>query len=254
MVGSQPLRDKFRTQEIAGVKLINIVFAVAIVALILFASFASEAFLTQRNIVSISRQIVTNGLLSLGMLLVILTGGVDLSVGSIVAFAGLLSTGLQEHMPFPAAILIALLMGVAVGAFNGIIIAHFKLQPFIVTLATMGSVRGLLYIYSETPTYPVDPMFRALLGGGFIGPFPVPALIFAASAASCLVLFESYDVGARRICNRREPGGRSPRWHQCAAPSCQCICGERLSCGTRRRAPRLAPRNSAAIGRGGLRT
>jgi ribose transport system permease protein len=181
MVVSQPLRDKFRTGEIAGVKLINIVFAVAIVALILFASFASEAFLTQRNIVSISRQIVTNGLLSLGMLLVILTGGVDLSVGSILAFAGLLSTGLQEHMPFPAAILIALLMGVAVGAFNGIIIAHFKLQPFIVTLATMGSVRGLLYMYSETPTYPVDPMFRALLGGGFLGPFPVPALIFAAA-------------------------------------------------------------------------
>ena len=181
MVVSQPQRDKFKTQEIAGVKLINIVCAVAIVALILFASFASEAFLTQRNIVSISRQIVTNGLLSLGMLLVILTGGVDLSVGSIVAFAGLLSTGLQEHMPFPAAILIALLMGVAVGAFNGIIIAHFKLQPFIVTLATMGSVRGLLYMYSETPTYPVDPMFRALLGGGFIGPFPVPALILAAA-------------------------------------------------------------------------
>jgi ribose transport system permease protein len=181
MVSSQPLRDKFKTHEIAGVKLINIVFALAIVALILFASFASEAFLTQRNIVSISRQIVTNGLLSLGMLLVILTGGVDLSVGSIVAFAGLLSTGLQEHMPFPAAILIALLMGVSVGAFNGIIIAHFKLQPFIVTLATMGSVRGLLYMYSETPTYPVDPMFRALLGGGFIGPFPVPALILAAA-------------------------------------------------------------------------
>ena len=181
MVSSQPLRDKFKTHEIAGVKLINVVFALAIVALILFASFASEAFLTQRNIVSISRQIVTNGLLSLGMLLVILTGGVDLSVGSIVAFAGLLSTGLQEHMPFPAAILIALLMGVAVGAFNGIIIAHFKLQPFIVTLATMGSVRGLLYMYSETPTYPVDPMFRALLGGGFIGPFPVPALILAAA-------------------------------------------------------------------------
>ena len=63
--------------------------------------------------------------------------------------------------------------------FNGIIIARFKLQPFIVTLATMGSLRGLLYMYSETPQYPVDPLFRSLLGGGFIGPLPVPALIFA---------------------------------------------------------------------------
>jgi ribose transport system permease protein len=170
-----------RSREFAGMSVTNIVFAAAIIALVIFASFASEAFLTQRNIVSISRQIVTNGLLSLGMLIVILTGGIDLSVGPIVAFAGLLSTGLQEHMPFPAAIAVALVMGLAVGAFNGIIIARFKLQPFIVTLATMGSLRGLLYMYSQTPTYPVDELFRSLLGGGFIGPLPVPALIFAAA-------------------------------------------------------------------------
>ena len=69
--------------------------------LMLFASFASDVFLTERNIVSISRQLVTNGFLSLGMLLVILTGGIDLSVGPVLAFAGLLATGLQAHMPFP---------------------------------------------------------------------------------------------------------------------------------------------------------
>jgi ribose/xylose/arabinose/galactoside ABC-type transport system permease subunit len=109
--------------------------------------------------------------------LVILTGGIDLSVGPVVAFSGLLATGLQAYMPFPAAIAVALAMGLAVGLFNGFMIARFKLQPFIVTLATMGSVRGLLYIFSETPQYPTDPLFRSLLGGGFIGPFPVPSLI-----------------------------------------------------------------------------
>src|SRR5688500_2275886 len=86
----------------------NIAFAVAVAVLILFASFATEAFLTERNIVSISRQLVTNGFLSLGMLLVILTGGIDLSVGSVLAFAGLLATGLQGQVPFPIAILAAL--------------------------------------------------------------------------------------------------------------------------------------------------
>jgi ribose/xylose/arabinose/galactoside ABC-type transport system permease subunit len=111
------------------------------------------------------------------MLLVILTGGIDLSVGPVVAFSGLLATGLQAHMPFPAAIAVALAMGLAVGIFNGFMIARFKLQPFIVTLATMGSLRGLLYVYSETPQYPTDPLFRSLLGGGFIGPLPVPTLI-----------------------------------------------------------------------------
>ena len=156
----------------------NIGFAIAIALLILFASFATEAFLTERNIVAISRQLVTNGFLSLGMLLVILTGGIDLSVGSVLAFAGLLATGLQAHMPFPFAILVALLMGCAVGFINGYIVARFSLQPFIVTLATMGSLRGLLYMYSNTPQYSEDPLFRNMLGGGFIGPMPVPTLLF----------------------------------------------------------------------------
>ncbi len=111
------------------------------------------------------------------MLMVVLTAGIDLSVGSILAFAGLLATGLQEQMPFPLAILVALIMGVVVGLLNGFLVARFRLQPFIVTLATMGSLRGLLYVYSATPKYPIDPLFRSLLGGGFIGPMPVPVLL-----------------------------------------------------------------------------
>jgi ribose/xylose/arabinose/galactoside ABC-type transport system permease subunit len=111
------------------------------------------------------------------MLVVVLTGGIDLSVGSVVAFSGLVATGLQAQMPFELAIVVALAIGVAVGLFNGWVIARFRLQPFIVTLATLGSVRGLLYMYSATPTYPADPLFRSLIGGGFIGPLPVPTLL-----------------------------------------------------------------------------
>jgi ribose transport system permease protein len=178
--------------------LTNVAFAIAIVLLIVFASLASDVFLTQRNIVSISRQIVTNGLLSLGMLLVILTGGIDLSVGPVLAFAGLLATGLQAHMPFPLAIAAALAMGLAVGLFNGYMIARFKLQSFIVTLAMMGSLRGLLYMYSDTPQYPVDPLFRSLLGGGFIGPMPVPTLVFLI-ALPIVWFYLNYTVSGRAI-------------------------------------------------------
>jgi ribose transport system permease protein len=178
--------------------LTNLAFAVAIVLLILFASLASDVFLTERNVVSISRQIVTNGLLSLGMLLVILTGGIDLSVGPVLAFAGLLATGLQAHVPFPIAIAIALAMGVAAGLSNGFVIARFNLQPFIVTLATMGSLRGLLYMYSDTPQYPADPLFRSLLGGGFIGPLPVPTLIFLI-ALPIVWFFLNYTSSGRAI-------------------------------------------------------
>jgi ribose transport system permease protein len=176
----------------------NAGFAVAVFILVVVASIASDAFLTERNLTSISRQIVTNGFLSLGMLIVILTGGIDLSVGPVVAFAGLLATGLQAHMPFPAAIAVALAMGLAVGIFNGFMIARFKLQPFIVTLATMGSLRGLLYVYSETPQYTIDPLFRSLLGGGFIGPLPVPSLLLLA-AIPIVWFYLNHTVSGRAV-------------------------------------------------------
>lgn len=157
----------------------DVMFAVAILVLVIFAAFASDAFLTQRNFVNISRQIVTNGFLSLGMLVVIRTGGIDLSVGSVLAFAGLLATGLQSDMHFSLAILVALAMGALVGGTNGWLIARFNLQPFIVTLATMGSLRGLLYVYADTPRYPSDDAFRSLIGGAFIGPVPVNFILLA---------------------------------------------------------------------------
>jgi ribose/xylose/arabinose/galactoside ABC-type transport system permease subunit len=64
-----------------------------------------------------------------------------------------------------------------VGAVNGIFIARFKLQPFIVTLATLGAIRGLVYVYSDVPITPIDPSFRAVLGSGMIGPLPISAMI-----------------------------------------------------------------------------
>ena len=157
----------------------DLIFAAAIIALVVFAAFTSDAFLTQRNLVNISRQLVTNGFLALGMLMVVRTGGIDLSVGSVLAFAGLLATGLQEQMHFSLAIAAALAMGVAVGWINGFLVARFNLQSFIVTLATMGSLRGLLYVYADTPRYPIDEAFRAMLGGAFIGPVPMNFILFA---------------------------------------------------------------------------
>jgi ribose/xylose/arabinose/galactoside ABC-type transport system permease subunit len=185
-------------RRLHGFNRTNLGFAAAVLLLIVFASVATDTFLTERNLTSMSRQIVTNGLLSLGMLLVILTGGIDLSVGSVVAFAGLLATGLQAHMPWPMAILVALLMGLAVGAVNGVLVAHYRLQAFIATLATMGSLRGLLYIYSETPQYPENPLFRSLLGGGFIGPFPVPTLLFVL-ALPIVWFYLSHTISGRAI-------------------------------------------------------
>jgi ribose/xylose/arabinose/galactoside ABC-type transport system permease subunit len=156
---------------------VNYGFA-ALVALTLLVAVASTAqvFFTERNLTNLLRQVVTNGFISLGMLTVILTGGIDLSVGSVVALAAVLASGLQATMPLPLAIAVALIAGIVTGLINGIFIARFKLAPFIVTLATLGAIRGFVYVYSDTPQSPADPAFRQLLGG-FIGPFAVGTLI-----------------------------------------------------------------------------
>lgn len=173
-------------------------FGLALLALVVFASLATDVFLTERNVVNVSRQMVTNGLISIGLLLVILTGGIDLSVGSIVAFAGLLAAGLQNTMPVGYAIAIALGAGMLVGLVNGWLVAYLGLQPFIVTLATMGAARGALYIYSESPTYASSPEFLDVLGVKAIFGVPVPFLIFAA----CLPLvwfFLNHMRGGRAV-------------------------------------------------------
>jgi len=158
---------------------VDYAFMAAFVILLLVAASMSDVFFTQRNISNILRQIVTNGLISLGMLVVILTGGIDLSVGPVVAFADIVVSGMiqNENLPLPVAVLIALAVGGLAGAFNGFMISRFKLQPFIVTLATLGAIRGLVYVYSETPITPQDPSFRTIFGSPLLGPFTLSVLI-----------------------------------------------------------------------------
>jgi ribose/xylose/arabinose/galactoside ABC-type transport system permease subunit len=157
---------------------VDYAFFAAFAILIIVTATMSEVFFTQRNLSNLMRQSVTNGLLSLGMLIVILSGGIDLSVGPTVALTGIMVAGFSNQgIPLFVAILICLGVGALVGSVNGFFIARFKLQPFIVTLATLGAVRGLVYVYSDIPITPTDPSFREILGAGMVGPFPVAALI-----------------------------------------------------------------------------
>ncbi len=158
---------------------VDYVFVVAFCLLLLLAASMSDVFFTQRNLTNLLRQIVTNGLISLGMLVVILTGGIDLSVGPVVAFSAIVVSGMVERqgLPLPIAIVIALCVGVLAGLFNGFMISRFKLQPFIVTLATLGAIRGLVYVYSETPITPQDPSFRTIFSTQILGPFTLSVLI-----------------------------------------------------------------------------
>ena len=141
-------------------------------ALLLFAAISSDTFLTQNNIVNLLRQTVINGLISLGMLVVILSGGIDLSVGAVVALSAILVGVLAESMPIPMAVAVALAAAAVVGMINGFIVARFKIQPFIVTLGSLSAVRGLVFVISETPVVYSDPGFLGI-GSAMLGPIPL---------------------------------------------------------------------------------
>jgi len=145
-------------------------------AILMIAAIFTDTFFTERNIGNLLRQIVANGLISLGMLIVILTGGIDLSVGSVVALGGVLFAGIADQLGLAPALAAAVAAGALAGMVNGTIIARFKLQPFIVTLATMGIIRGIVFIYAESPISPQHENFREL-GAALLGPVSAGMLI-----------------------------------------------------------------------------
>jgi ribose transport system permease protein len=151
-------------------------FVVALALLVGLAAVTTENFLTEQNLTNLLRQMVTVGLLAYGMLVVILTAGIDLSVGSVVAFSGIVSAGLVSDLPIPLALIVGVLAGVGFGLVNGLLIAGFDLAPFVVTLAALTTIRGLAFVYSEVPIAPEDPGFFTL-GTALAGPIPVPTLI-----------------------------------------------------------------------------
>ncbi|HXQ98898.1 MAG TPA: ABC transporter permease, partial [Pseudomonas sp.] len=123
---------------------------VGLVVVTVFMIFASDKFLTGANLENIARQVSINAIIAVGMTCVILTGGIDLSVGPVMALSGTLTTGLMvAGVPAPIAILIGLLIGVGFGVGNGIFVAYLKMPPIIVTLATMGIARGLGLMYTD---------------------------------------------------------------------------------------------------------
>jgi ribose/xylose/arabinose/galactoside ABC-type transport system permease subunit len=156
--------------------LLNIGFVAAFVVLVVVAATTTESFLTESNLTNLLKQMVTTGLLALGMLIVILTGGIDLSVGSIVGFAGIMAAGLAADVPVPVAMALAVVAGAGFGVVNGTLIARFRLAPFVVTLAALTTIRGFTYVYSETPITPLDPGFLTL-GAETVGPVPIAAIV-----------------------------------------------------------------------------
>jgi len=156
----------------------------------------SDRFLTVNNLLNVARQISINAIISVGMTLVILTGGIDLSVGSIVALTGSITAGLLVGgLGIMPAILLGMIVGVLLGLFNGLLITRAEIPPFIATLGTMTVARGLTLVYTDgRPITGMEEAFR-YLGGGYIAGIPVPVVIMISIFAIAYLMLKKTRLG-----------------------------------------------------------
>ena len=154
---------------------------IAFLLLCVALTFLNKYFLTPENISNILLQTSINGILAMGMTLVILTGGIDLSVGSVLAFSSIVAatfvTGDNPQSPL-VALLVGILTGAVLGLINGCIVAYLKIPSFVATLGMLSVARGLTYAY--TGGMPVPNLSESFLnlGEGFFFGVPMPVLIF----------------------------------------------------------------------------
>ena len=163
------------------------VFLILLGIALLFG-LGSERFLSPSNLINIALQTSIIAIVAIGMTFVILTAGIDLSVGSLMALSGALAAGLAVNQGLGTfgGITLALLAGVIVGAVNGLLIVWGKMPPFVATLAMLAAARGLTLVYTQgRPIAGIDETFRFLGSGDVLG-VPTPVIFLA------LVLLVSY--------------------------------------------------------------
>lgn len=171
-------------------------FFVVLVLMTVVFGLLSPTFLDPGNLSNIIKQSSLLGFVALGMCFVLIGGGLDLSVGSVVALSSVLIAGLSATLPPIVGIHIALLAGTFIGVLNGYFITAFKFQPIIVTISTMAIVRGIAMAYSDSrPIFGTLPDELFLLADGIIFGLPVPALLFFLACAISVFFLRYTDLG-----------------------------------------------------------
>ena len=173
---------------------------IALILLVVVIGFISPEFRTVDNFLSLLRQSSINGLIAFGMTCVILTGGIDLSVGSVLALTTAICAGLIVNgVPVGLAMIIALVLGVVFGVISGILVTKGRLQPFIATLITMTVFRGMTMIFMDgRPISGLGNSFiLKFLGKGTILGIPVPVILFIAIFILFMFLLQKTTFGRR---------------------------------------------------------
>jgi len=166
-----------------------------IVLMIIVMSFVSPVFLTRQNIINVLRQVSINGIMAVGLTFVILTGGIDLSVGALVAVTSVITGSLLlSGYSVPVAVIAGVSVAVAFGLFSGTLISVFGLPPFIATLSTMTIGRGFALVYSVGRPFAISNKTFIAIGQGssFDIPNPIWILLVVCVLAYILLNFTVY--------------------------------------------------------------
>ena len=179
----------------AGKLLLRYSNVVALLVLVIAAVIASPYFLELRNIMNLLRGAAPMAIIAIGMTIVILNKGIDLSVGSILGVSAIIIGSVMPQSPV-LAILLALLCGTAIGVANGLLITKARLQPFIATLAMLIFARGVVYIVTDGANIVLrqPPAWFSFIGSGYVGPVPMPVII-----AAIVWAFAAYMLGGLRF-------------------------------------------------------
>jgi ribose transport system permease protein len=169
----------------------------ALIVVFAFLSFASPVFLSADNLFNIGSQTAVVAVIAIGMTLVIITAGIDLSVGSVAALSGVIGVMMmsQAGLPVPLAILGGTLVGATCGLVNGLLVSVAGLNPFIATLGMLTVARGLTFIFTNAVAVFGAPNSFRLLGQGVIGPIPISILMIVLVAVAGYIVLSRTRLG-----------------------------------------------------------
>ncbi len=168
---------------------------VVFIIMLVMAGFLSDKFYSEANLTNVLRQSVPLGLVALGMFYVILTGGIDLSVGSIIALVSVIVAMLIPSVGLPMAILIGLGSATIIGCVSGGLVAYFKIAPFVATLAMMTIARGLSLIISKGQPIFIDDMSFVDFGTGYLLGLPLPVYVLTVGVAIAHFVYQRTSFG-----------------------------------------------------------
>lgn len=168
-----------------------------LIVLVIVASVSTDSFLTQNNLTNLLSQLAVTGILVLAELIVVISGHIDISVGSAMGLAAVLGAGMFDGSNVWVALLVALITGALIGVVNGTLVAFRGVEAFIVTLGMLALARGLVYWYTHgSPVTPKDPSYL-VPGTSLIGGIPVIALFWLAAGIVVMFLLRRTVFGRR---------------------------------------------------------